>query len=360
MVCVVVPVLNERDNLAAVAAAVAEALDPVVPWELVFVDDDSRDGSAEVLAALTRRNPRVRSLRRVGRRGLSTAAIEGMLASSAPVLAVMDGDLQHDASLLATMYTTLTTAPLDIVIASRFAPGGSAGGLSSEGRERLSRWGNALARKVMGAPLTDPLTGFFMLRRPLLDSVVHRLSGRGFKILADIFASADRVPRWAEVPLIFRERTAGESKLDARVMVDFALLLVEKAARDRLPLGFVVQLMEWLGLAAGFALLLWLGHAGLGARFWAAAFGSGMLTVAVHHRLRLALTPRHLRPRGADGAKAFSRVLGWCMPGLAIAIALGSIAEGQGLDGVWARLITVMAAAPWVQAVGAQMLTARR
>jgi dolichol-phosphate mannosyltransferase len=220
---IVVPTLNERDNIAPLLAGL-EAVLADLAWEAVFVDDDSEDGTWAVLEELQRRLPHVRALRRIGRRGLASACIEGMLATSAPYLAVMDADLQHDETILPTMLAALKAQPLDVVIGTRFTSSGSAGELSRK-RLAISRLGRLLSRAVSRADLSDPMSGFFVLRRSFFEETVRRLSGKGFKILLDLFASAPRQVRFVEVPYVFRPRRSGESKLDTLVMLEYASLL---------------------------------------------------------------------------------------------------------------------------------------
>jgi dolichol-phosphate mannosyltransferase len=196
---VVVPTFNEADNVGLVV----ERLDKVlagIAWEVVFVDDDSPDGTADVARAIAARDRRVRVIRRIGRRGLSTACVEGVLSSSAPYFAVMDGDLQHDDSVLPGMFARLRAEDLDIVVGSRYASGGDAKGLSSRQRETISRLGGRIARLILHADLTDPMSGFFVMSRNVFDETDHHLSQQGFKILLDIFACAPRPLRFAEWP----------------------------------------------------------------------------------------------------------------------------------------------------------------
>jgi dolichol-phosphate mannosyltransferase len=238
---VIVPTLNERASVQPLLSLLDQALESI-RWEVIFVDDDSSDGTADTVwnAAIARSN--VRCLRRVGRHGLASACIEGMLASGAPYLAVMDGDLQHDETLLPRMLALLQTSDLDIVIASRFSAGSERVDFSSR-RERISRIGNWLSRQVCHADLSDPLSGFFMLRRPVLNEVVYSLSGLGFKILVDIFASSRRPLRFAEIPLVFRARQYGESKLDSAAIAEFGLLLCDKTLGRYLPTRFLAFLL---------------------------------------------------------------------------------------------------------------------
>jgi dolichol-phosphate mannosyltransferase len=231
--CVVVPTFNESDNVEILV----EQLDRVlrgIDWEVVFVDDDSPDGTARRVLALAQRDRRTRCIRRIGRRGLSSACIEGMLSTSAPLIAVIDGDLQHDESLLPRMRDTLKQdvgkqEAADVVIASRYVGSGSSEGLSDR-RKRLSLFGAWLARRLVKADVADSVSGFFMLRRELLDEVAPRLSGIGTKILIDILASAPRPLRVVELPYRFRARHRGQSKLDAFTALEYVLLLAEKVS----------------------------------------------------------------------------------------------------------------------------------
>lgn len=242
---IVVPTFNEVGNVEPLVQRLGAALGDLA-WEVVFVDDDSTDGTAAAVRRLSEKHDNVRLIVRVGRRGLASAAVEGMLSSTAPVLAVMDGDLQHDPAVLPGMLARIEHNNLDIVVASRFAGGSQVDGLS-DSRRMLSRIGNSIARRVARADLTDPLTGYFMLRQSLLDEVVHDLTGTGFKILLDIFASADRKLRYEEVPMTFHERHSGESKLDFSVMLAFGAMVFDKMVGRMIPAG----LLSLLTVTAG-------------------------------------------------------------------------------------------------------------
>ena len=224
--CIVVPTFNERANIEVLVDRVALALRGI-DWEIIFVDDDSRDGTLDIVRRLGLANRRVRGIRRIGRRGLSSAAIEGLLSTSAPFVAVMDGDLQHDETLLPRMLALLKAGATALVIASRYAAGGGADGLSP-GRRRLSRAGVRLARWLTKADVRDPVSGFFMLRREVVELVAPRLSGVGTKILIDLLASSPRRLSPIEVPYQFRPRHAGESKLNSLTALEYLLLLAEK------------------------------------------------------------------------------------------------------------------------------------
>ena len=217
----VIPTLNERDNIGPLVDLLDAVLE-AVSWEVIFVDDDSPDGTAERIREIGRRDRRVRCLQRLGRRGLTTACIEGALAASATYIAVMDADMQHDENLLPQMLAMLKSDSADLVVGSRYVAGGGIGGLDPA-RANMSAFATRLSRIICKAEIADPMSGFFMLRRDVLEEALRRLSGQGFKILLDILASSPRPLRVRELPYEFRERQRGESKLDTRVAWEYII-----------------------------------------------------------------------------------------------------------------------------------------
>lgn len=244
---VVIPTLNERDNVPLIVERLNRALAGIA-WEVIFVDDDSPDGTADAVRDLARGQSNIRCVQRIGRRGLASACIEGMLASSAPYLAVMDGDLQHDETLLPRMFETIKTGSLDVVVASRHVGDGSVGNFEAS-RVAISYFATKLSRFVVKADLTDPMSGFFVIRRTAFDGAMRQLSGQGFKILLDLFASTPRPFAFAEVPLHFGERIHGESKLDALVAWEYLMLLLQKLIGPAVPARFMLfSLIGGLGV----------------------------------------------------------------------------------------------------------------
>jgi dolichol-phosphate mannosyltransferase len=173
-------------------------------------------------------------IQRIGRRGLASACVEGVLSSSAPYFAVMDGDMQHDESLLPYMLEALRKQGLDIVIGSRNVEGGSTAGWD-EKRQKMSRLASRAVRMAIGADLKDPMSGFFVMRRQAFDETVRSLSQQGFKILFDLFASAPRPLRYAEQPYAFRARKLGSSKFDGMAIWEFGMLLADKLFGQIIP-----------------------------------------------------------------------------------------------------------------------------
>jgi len=210
-----------------------------IEWEVVFVDDNSPDGTADVARKIGESDRRVRCIRRIGRRGLAGACLEGMLASQTPHVAVMDADLQHDETILIAMLRRLRANESDLVMGSRYFDAGSAAGLTGA-RARVSRWSAVMARFFLRVDLSDPMSGFFMIRRAAFEQLAPDLSSQGFKILLDIVATARGKLRIRELPLVFRERMHGESKLDARIALDFVALLVSKLTNDAVSFRFVL------------------------------------------------------------------------------------------------------------------------
>jgi dolichol-phosphate mannosyltransferase len=234
---VIVPTYQERGNVAELVRRLDAALGGIA-WEAVFVDDNSPDETAAVVKQLAVADPRVRCLKRVGRRGLAGACIEGMLSSAAPHVAVIDADLQHDEKVLPAMLARLERGEADLVAATRYVAGGNAAAFSAS-RGAISRLATGLTRRLVGTPLSDPMSGFFMMRREAFDAIAPRLSPAGFKILLDIAATAGPRLRIAEQPYAFGERFAGTSKFNIQIGVEFLGLLLAKMTGDLLDPRFI-------------------------------------------------------------------------------------------------------------------------
>jgi dolichol-phosphate mannosyltransferase len=251
---IIVPTFNERANIPILVERLARLLTSC-DWEIVFVDDNSPDGTAAAARAIGETDSRVRCIRRIGRRGLAGACLEGMLSSQARYVAVMDADLQHDEAQLVPMLDTLRAGRTDLVVASRYLEGGSAAGLSKQ-RSRVSRWSTALVQHLLGIELTDPMSGHFMIRRDAVEALAPALSSQGFKILLDIMATAHGRLRTVELPSEFRERQHGESKLDSKIALDFAALLTAKLTNDAVSARFLLFCLVGLtGIAVHLSIL---------------------------------------------------------------------------------------------------------
>jgi dolichol-phosphate mannosyltransferase len=271
---IVVPTFKEHDNIVPLL----DRLDAVlagIAWEAIFVDDDSPDGTANAVRAAARRDTRVRCIQRIGRRGLAGACIEGILASAAPFVAVMDADLQHDEAILPQMLEALRGESCDVVVGSRYVAGGGVGEWSAE-RRRASSLATRLAHLVTKTDIADPMSGFFMLRRTVFERVMRGLSTQGFKILLDILATAETPLRIKEVPYQFRPRVAGESKLDTLVAWEFAMLLADKLVGHVVPVRFL--LFAFIG---GLGVFVHMGTLAAGLKLGGLSFVAAQTTAAI-------------------------------------------------------------------------------
>lgn len=293
---VVIPTFNEAGNVAVLVERLAEALAGIA-WEAIFVDDASPDGTADAARRLALTDRRVRVLERVGRRGLSSACIEGMLATAAPYVAVIDGDLQHDERLLPRMLERLRAGDVDLVVGSRFSDGGSTGEWD---RDRLakSRLAASLSRIVLRAQVSDPMSGFFMVDRALFRRLAPRLSGIGFKILLDILTASPDPLRISEIGYVFRPRADGESKLDHVVAFEYLIALYEKLFGRIVPVRFALfGSVGALGVGVHFAVLTTL-FEGLTLDFTPAQALATLVAMSFNFWLNNLLTYRDRRLRG--------------------------------------------------------------
>ena len=252
---VVVPTYCEAGNIAPMIAALDGAL-AGIRWEVIFVDDDSPDGTMSTIRTIGEHDSRVRGMRRVGRRGLAGAVIEGMLASGADIVAVVDADLQHDEKLLPDMLRDIEGGDADIVIGTRYDQSGDASEGFSTTRRLSSELATALTNMLLRTNVSDPMSGFFMLKRSVVDAIAPKLSPGGFKLLLDILASVPSGVRVSEKPYVFRPRQVGQSKLDGLVVADFLGLLLAKLTGNLVPPRFFLfALVGAMGLIIHLAAL---------------------------------------------------------------------------------------------------------
>lgn len=293
---IVIPVLNEADNVAPLVERLTRAL-AGIRWEAIFVDDDSPDGTADVVRTLARLQSNIRCVQRLGRRGLASACIDGILSSAAPYIAVMDGDLQHDEMLLPQMLAKIRAERLDVVVASRYTDAGSVGDWQRS-RVVISDVAGRLSRLVVKADLTDPMSGFFMVERNAFAAAMRSLTGQGFKILLDLFASSPRPLAFAEVPLSFRQRLHGESKLDTLVAWEYLMLVLQKLVGPAVPVRFLLfSLIGALGVGTHL-LTLWFGTHMLAIAFPVAQAIATVVAMTGNFLLNNLFTYRDRRLRG--------------------------------------------------------------
>jgi dolichol-phosphate mannosyltransferase len=252
---IVIPTLNERANISILVQRLDRALSGI-SWEAIFVDDDSADGTIDEVRRIAGRDARIRGIRRISRRGLAGAALEGMLSTSAEFIVVMDGDLQHDEARIAEMLSLLREGDADVVVASRYFEAGQEASGLSQMRQFGSGLATRLAQMLLKTKLSDPLSGFFILRRDVVDRAAHKLSPQGFKILLDVLASSLSPLRIREIPSSLRPRLHGESKLDSAVVLEYLGLLVSKASGGLLSIRFLMfGLVGCTGVVVNLAVL---------------------------------------------------------------------------------------------------------
>lgn len=346
---IVVPTFNEAANLAVLVDRLGAALNGL-NWEVIFVDDDSPDGTAAEARRLAGSNGRVRCLQRIGRRGLSSACIEGMLASAAPCIAVMDADLQHDERLLAKMYETLNGESLDVVVGSRHVEGGDAASFS-EDRARKSELATRLSRMVVPETLKDPMSGFFMITREAFEACMRNLSGIGFKILMDLFASSPEPLRFRELPYSFGERYAGESKLDNQALWDYGMLLLDKLVGGWVPVRFVAFIMVGgIGVFVHMAVLGLL-HQGMGSGFVASQLWATLLAMTVNFVINNVITYRDLQLKGWDWLKGWISFVLACSIGAVANVGIAGYLFSEDTGWLLAGFAGIVVGAVWNYAI---------
>lgn len=292
---IISPAYHERDNIRPLVMAIAAAMGET-RWELIVVDDDSGDGTSEEAFAVAHEGYPVRCIRRIGRRGLASAVVEGALAATAPVIAVIDADLQHDERLLPRMLSLIADGDSDLVVGSRHVEGGSVGDWSSD-RQAMSGFATWCANIVLGTGISDPMSGFFAIRRDVFHACVHDLSQQGYKILLDIISSAPRELKITEIPYVFRNRTQGESKVDLMIMLEFLFLLIEKVTRGLIPPRFVLfSAVGGLGLLFHLAVLQTL--KAFGSTFLVAQTTATVVAMTLNYVINNSVTYRSQRLRG--------------------------------------------------------------
>ncbi|MBN9075104.1 MAG: dolichol monophosphate mannose synthase [Rhizobiales bacterium 65-79] len=320
---VVVPTLNERANIPLLVERMAEAIIGI-NWEIVFVDDDSKDGTIQAVRSLANADHRVRGLRRIVRRGLAGACLEGMLSSSAPIVAVMDADLQHDEKCLPEMFRLLGAGDTDLVVATRYDAGGSASDGFGDFRARGSKLAVRLAKSLLKIELSDPMSGFFMLRREIVDEIAPRLSQQGFKILLDMVASSQRPLRIREIPYRFGQRLHGESKLDATVVLEYLGLLVAKASGDLVSTRFLAfGMVGSAGVIVHLATLRLLLVNGL--TFTPAQTAAMFTAMAFNYTVNNSLTYRDRRRRGWRFFTGLGMFAALCSFGVVAGVGVSSV-----------------------------------
>ncbi|HEY0794320.1 MAG TPA: glycosyltransferase family 2 protein [Acidisarcina sp.] len=354
---IVIPTYNERQNVPLLIDKLELSLQGI-EWEVIYVDDNSPDGTSDVVRSIARTNPRVRSIERIGRRGLASACIEGMMASPAPYIAVMDADLQHDEAVLPEMLRKIESEKLDVVIASRRIAGGSMGEFAKD-RVKLSDMGTRVSRIVCRCEVSDSMSGFFIVEAKFFRSVVPRLTGSGFKILVDVLASSPTIPRAGEVPYRFRNRELGESKLDVNVQLEYVFLIIDKLIGKWVPTRFVLyMLVGALGVLVHLAVLapLYLNHRH---HFWQAQVIATVAAMTFNFLLNNVVTFRDRKLRGRRLITGLITFYLACSLGAAINVTFASMLMTHGMPWYLAGTLGTGISSVWNYGVNT-VLTWRR
>lgn len=225
-ITIIIPTFNEKDNISLIINAIRHSLESY-PWKIIFVDDDSPDGTASYIKNISKTDPQIHCIKRIGRRGLSSACVEGILASSSPYIAIMDADMQHDESILPDMLTGIIKNKCDLVIGTRYSERGSVGDLTMI-RVIISKFATWLGRIIINKDVSDPMSGFFLIKKEFFNEIHSSLSIKGYKILLDILSSSNNDIKILEIPYVMRSRQKGESKLDALVAWQYFILIADK------------------------------------------------------------------------------------------------------------------------------------
>jgi dolichol-phosphate mannosyltransferase len=343
--CVVIPTLNERENIGLLLGKLRATLQDI-RYEVIVVDDDSPDGTAAEVKRLSHIQENLHVLHRINRRGLASACIEGMLATAATYIAVMDADLQHDETILPEMYRRISTEGLDLVVASRNVSGGSMGDFG-QWRVRLSRLGRRLSGLDRQTELTDPMSGFFLVRRSRFESIAHRLTGIGFKILLDIVLSAGDDLRIGEVPYRFRVRQHGESKLDLIVGLEYLELLLDKLVGSYFSVRFALFCLVGAVGTVIHLLLLWGALHWLRFSFMQGQASATGIVMILNYVLNNSLTYRDRRQRGAAFWVGMLSFCIACLLGAVANVAISSEAYLHGVPWPVAGVIGLLFSAVW-------------
>ena len=344
-ISIVVPTFREAENVRELHSRLAAVMG-AQSWELIFVDDDSPDGTADLARALSSEDPRVRCVQRIGRRGLSTAVVEGALSSSAQFIAVMDADLQHDETVLPAMINELRASDLDIVVGSRYTSGGGTGDWA-ESRKKISQIAGRLARGLVPETLRDPMSGFFVMKASTFRDAARGLSGYGYKILLDLFVSAGRPLRFAEVPYTFKPRAHGESKLDSLVAWEYLMLLVDKRIGHIIkPRLLFFLLVGGSGVALHYLVLSTL-FIGLGIAFPIAQLAGTILAMTSNFFLNNLFTYRDQRLRGARLVRGLISFYAVCGMGALANIGIAAYAFSKNLEWALSALAGIVVGTLW-------------
>ena len=342
---VVVPTYNEVNNVGILLEKISTVLEGE-NWEIIFVDDDSPDGTSQRVRDLGKNNPRVRLIHRIGRIGLSSACIEGLLASTAPYAAIIDADLQHDERLLKNMLVRMREGALDLIVASRNKAEGSFGEMPAA-RVKISQFATQLTNWVIKVPLSDPMSGNFMVTRKLIDDVTPRLYGQGFKLLLDFIANSQQPLNIEELPYQMRARHKGESKLGLQVVVEYLLFLASNMFNRVIPYRFLKFCLIGTTGVAVHMFVLWIFHRIFNIDFLSSQVIAVYTAMTSNYFLNNRFTFSDNTRKGKylwTGLASFVLI---CSAGAFIGVVLGEFLHSNSVTWWGAGIATTIAAAVW-------------
>lgn len=340
---IIVPTYCEAENIEPLIRAIDAKLDGF-RWEIIFIDDDSPDGTIAKVRAYGKADSRIRGIRRIGRRGLSGALIEGILAATSDFVAVMDCDMQHDEKILLGMLDAMQDGA-DLVVATRYVEGGSSAAGFSTFRQRASEIATRLANLLLKTDVSDPMSGFFMMRRSVFEQLAPKLSTNGFKLLLDILASQVTPLRIVELPYTFRPRLAGQSKLNELVVVDFLTLLMSKATGNLVPPRFFMFAAVGVSGVAVHLLVLKLALAGAHLPFAYAQLIAAYSAMLWNFVLNNVLTYRDRQLKGLAAVKGFVTFALVCSIGTLANVGVAQLVYSQPSDWLLAGVAGALMAA---------------
>lgn len=353
---VVLPTYNERANVEPIAAELLP-LQEHFALEILFVDDDSADGTAEEVRRLAHLHPAVRLIRRVGRAGLSSAIKEGILDATGDLIVVMDCDGQHEPATVETAVRQLLDSGADLVVGSRFHPQARIHGLSDQ-RERNSTWANAVARFSLPAyrRLTDYMSGFFVLRPEAVLPLVRRIDVNGFKFLYELLSLSGGRLRVQEVPLRFQPRIAGDSKLDLAIVWDLGVSILHTLLWRSVPRRAIsFALVGAIGVLVQLAMNRVLMALGLG--FEQALPPAVVVAATSNYLINNALTFRFQRQSGAALVRGLLKFLVVAsLPVLANVGVASAFYRLVDRDTFWAQLAGIVVVFVWNYAASSRFV----
>lgn len=342
---IIIPTFNEKENIYPLYKQIQSVLNRI-NWEIIFVDDDSPDGTASEARNIAMRDQRVRCIQRIGRKGLSSACIEGILSSSSPIVCIMDADMQHDEKIIPDMYKSILKDDVDLVIGSRYIDTGSTGSLPKY-RIYISKFATWIGKMAMNHAISDPMSGFFMLKRSYFEKIMRNLSGRGFKILLDILISSDGYIKTNEIPYIMRERKKGESKLSAGIIFEFFQLILEKHLGNIFPRRFISFVIVGLSGVVVHMTTLWLLHIMWSTHFIPSQAIATYVAMTSNYILNNNFTFRDRKLHGINFFKGLLSFYLACTLGAIINLAVATLLYDRAVHWVLAGFMGAVAGAVW-------------